>query len=1045
MFHNDTFGDYQLLEMVARGGMGIVFKAHEKKLERIVALKMILAGQLASEQDISRFHAEAQAAARLDHPSIVPVYEVGQQNGLHYFTMAFIEGKSLAESLHDGPLAPQLAAHLIRELAVAVEYAHQQGIVHRDLKPANVLIDAQGRPKLTDFGLAKRIQDTRNMTGTGQILGTPTYMSPEQAEGDSRHIGPASDIYGLGALLFALLTGRPPFQAATPLETMRHVLSMEPPRPRALNPSVPRDLETICLKCLEKSPGKRYATAAALADDIDRYLNDRPIQARPAGTIEKAFRWYRRRPVIGTMATVLALLLVAVPVLLAGLWQEADARAQVEAAGHQEEAAARRKIEALERERTRQLFQAYVNEAAARRTSPRVGRHFDAIDRIMAARALADELKLPSEDYVSLRSEAISALSLADLRGTTTGPGWAIRDYTDPTLFRPATGADCYLDWDKPSGLFVRRIGNNSIVQRIPDLRLDHDTPELSPDNRFVAVVSDGKLVVWQVDGATPKVIARHDKLQYFTFAPDRPEIVLLTPQREIVILSLDGKLAPKTLRIPEIQKEPMLRHWQHLASAGRRLAVAGPNRVSIVDLDAGKVTSVCNVSDPVNTMAWSPDGATLAVGFSEGDFIFYEPASQHARLAEGPRGGALSVNFDPTGRYLLSRSGWGGRGILWDVANASPVVRFNNAELATKGTAYAGPRLAAWWQGALNPPHRFMTSLLPNGHIPRRLRDSAIHPGGRLLATQTPDGILLSDLVLARRISFLPTVNGTNLRFDSAGNLYGYINNQPHRWPITREGNRFQIGQPERLNLPQFYTCLGISPDGRLVAQPTPGGAILLDRESGKTTLLQPQQDVRGVAVHPNGSLVASFGWSTPGFRLWETKSGKLIHAHNEGYGRGGQFTPDGKHLITADWCGDPGAPAMLSLWSVPDCKLVRKLGSSAGFAISPDSRCIAAAESGGKVRLNRIDNGEMIARFDAPGDDYLADIYFSPDGRYLLGANLDQNKHHVWDLWELRRQLRELKLDWETTPVPVADAKPTPITVEIVEAAAKTPTKNP
>ena len=330
--------------------------------------------------------------------------------------MAFVEGKSLAERLHEGPLDPQLAARLTRDLASAIQYAHQQGIVHRDLKPANVLLDAQGQAKLTDFGLAKRTQDSRDMTGTGQILGTPTYMSPEQAEGASQLIGPATDIYGLGALLFALLTGRPPFQAATSLDTLRHVLSVEPPRPRTLNPSVPRDLQTICLKCLEKSPGKRYATAAALAEDLDRYLNDRPILARPAGMMEKAFRWYRRRPLIGTMAAALVLLLVAVPVLLAGLWQQADARANVETVGHKQETAAHQKIEALEHERTRQLFQASLNEAAARRVSPRASRRFEAVNRIVAARDLADELQLPNDDYVRLRSEAISALSLTDLR-----------------------------------------------------------------------------------------------------------------------------------------------------------------------------------------------------------------------------------------------------------------------------------------------------------------------------------------------------------------------------------------------------------------------------------------------------------------------------------------------------------------------------------------------------------------------------------------------------------------------------------------------------
>jgi serine/threonine protein kinase len=232
----------------------------------------------------------------------VPVYEVGEEQGLQYFTMAFVEGKSLAEGLQDGPLPAKEAARLVRDLAAAIAYAHEHGIVHRDLKPANVLIDAQGQPKLTDFGLAKQTHDASEMTGTGQILGTPSYMSPEQAQGDAATVGPAADVYGLGALLFALLTGRPPFQGASAVETIQHVIAAEPPTPASLNPSVPRDLETICLKCLEKAPAKRYAGAIALKEDLDRFLDDRPILARPVGIIEKSYRWYRRRPLMGTMA-----------------------------------------------------------------------------------------------------------------------------------------------------------------------------------------------------------------------------------------------------------------------------------------------------------------------------------------------------------------------------------------------------------------------------------------------------------------------------------------------------------------------------------------------------------------------------------------------------------------------------------------------------------------------------------------------------------------------------------------------------------------------
>jgi WD40 repeat protein/tRNA A-37 threonylcarbamoyl transferase component Bud32 len=1046
-FQGRVCGEYELLDLLGRGGMGVVFKARHQKLGRTVALKMILAGELASDSVIQRFQAEARAVAQLEHPGIVPLYEFGEHQGLHYFTMGFIDGPTLSKALLDGPLPSRESARMLRDIALAMDYAHRHGVIHRDLKPGNILLDGEQHPKITDFGLAKRIDDASEMTGAGQVLGTPSYMAPEQTLGQSSEVGAAADVYGLGAMLFAMLTGRPPFQASSTWETLRQVVQDVPPQPRHLNSSVPRDLETICLKCLRKQPGHRYESAGDLADDLARFLNGQPIQARPVGVVERALRWYRRRPVVGTMAISLAILLVAVPLLLAGFWREADARADVEAAGRKMEAQARekevdarRQTEALERERARQLFQAYVNEAAARRTSPRAGRRFDAIDRIVTARALADDLQLPNEDYVRLRSEAISALSLSDLRGTATGPGWAKRENNLP-LFRHVTGADCYVDWDKLTGLLVRRIGDNSIVQRIPDLTPARDWSQISPDNRHVSVLSSGKLVVWQIDGEKPKELARHDKVQFATFTPNRPEVVLLTLQREIVILPLDGKGEPKTLRIPEIQKEPKLRHWHHLASAGGHVAVAGDKRVRIVDLNAGKVMAVCSVPGLVDTMDWSPDGATLAIACMEESIVFFQPASQSRWVVKGPAGGSLWVSFDPTGRYLLSRSVWAGRGTLWDVANGKAELRFSNSELATKGPAYGGPNLADWWQAALDPPHRFITSFLPEDESPVKLGSSAIHPKGRLLANHTTDGIVLGDLATGQRLGFLPAGKGTTLHFDSAGNLFGYINRQLHRWPIVMEGPRCKIGRPERLNLPEMFTNPDISADGRLVAQPTLTGAVVLDRQTGKTTPLQPQQDVRGVAVHPNGSLVASFSWSAKGFRLWEAATGKLIHAHHQGTVWYGQFSPDGKYLIT----GDSGPD--IQLWSVPDCKLVRSLGAHAAFAMSPDSRYIAAAEPAGKIRLNRIDNGELVARFDAPGEDYLADVYFSPDGRYLFGANLERNMIHVWDLWKLRRQLAELKLDWEETPAPEAVAVREPLVVEIAEPQVKKkqPAKTP
>ena len=306
------FGDYKLLEQIARGGMGIVYKALQVSLNRLVAIKMILAGQLASDEQVRRFYSEAESAAQLDHPNIVNVFEVGEQDGHHYFSMALVEGRSLAEKLNEGPSEPRVAAELIRQVAVAIEYAHGKGVIHRDLKPSNILIDQRGTPRITDFGLAKRAADVAGLTVTGDVLGTPSYMPPEQAAGNVNLVGPASDVYSLGAVLYALLSGRPPHQAASSVETMRQVVEQDPVRLRQLNNTIPRDLETITQKCLEKSISRRYLSAAAFANDLDNFLQGRPIQARPIGSAERAWRWCRRNRTIASLSGLTALMLIII-------------------------------------------------------------------------------------------------------------------------------------------------------------------------------------------------------------------------------------------------------------------------------------------------------------------------------------------------------------------------------------------------------------------------------------------------------------------------------------------------------------------------------------------------------------------------------------------------------------------------------------------------------------------------------------------------------------------------------------------------------------
>ena len=307
------FGDYELQSEIARGGMGVVFRARQVSLNRSVAVKMILAGQLADDEGVRRFRQEAEAAASLDHPNIVPIYEVGEHDGQHYFSMGLVEGGSLARRLTEGPLTPREAAALVETVATAVQFAHERGIIHRDLKPANILLDKDGRPRVTDFGLAKRTQAGQTMTETGQVLGTPGYMPPEQVEG--RHVGPAADVYALGAVLYACLTGRAPFVAPTAMETMLLVLGSEAVAPRQLNPGVPRDLNTIVMKCLGKDSARRYRTAAEVAEDLRRFLNDEPILARPLGLVGRAWRGAKERPLAsGCALSLIGVLVIALSV-----------------------------------------------------------------------------------------------------------------------------------------------------------------------------------------------------------------------------------------------------------------------------------------------------------------------------------------------------------------------------------------------------------------------------------------------------------------------------------------------------------------------------------------------------------------------------------------------------------------------------------------------------------------------------------------------------------------------------------------------------------
>src|SRR5438034_5392137 len=313
------FGDYELLEEIGRGGQGVGCRARQRSLNRTVAVKVIGLGQWATQAHLKRFRLEAEAAASLDHPCIVPIYEVGERDGQCYFSMKFVEGGQLDEVVKHTPLSIRQAVELIEKVARTVHYAHEHGILHRDIKPGNILLDAKGEPHLTDFGLARLVESESTVTRTLEVLGTPSYMAPEQAAGNNpatAGLTSATDVYGLGAVLYQLLTGHPPFAGGTTYETIKLLLETEPRSPRLWNPKIDRDVSTICLKCLEKDPRRRYSSALALAEDLERWLKHEPIQARRTGVVARGKKWLQRNPTVAAMVTLSLALIAAVGVIV---------------------------------------------------------------------------------------------------------------------------------------------------------------------------------------------------------------------------------------------------------------------------------------------------------------------------------------------------------------------------------------------------------------------------------------------------------------------------------------------------------------------------------------------------------------------------------------------------------------------------------------------------------------------------------------------------------------------------------------------------------
>ncbi|MEM9827917.1 MAG: WD40 repeat domain-containing serine/threonine protein kinase, partial [Planctomycetota bacterium] len=539
-----SFGDYDLESEIARGGMGVVYRARQKSLNRIVALKMILSGRFAGPDELRRFREEAGAAARLDHPCIVPIYEVGQHQGQHYFSMGLVDGQSMDHWLRRGPMQVDIAAAMLRSIAAAMAYAHSKGVVHRDLKPANILIaeaDSSASqslsPRITDFGLAKQT-GRDDMTGTGQILGTPSYMAPEQATGNTDAVGPLSDVYSIGAIGYAMVTGGPPFRGATTMDTLRQVIDREPAPPRQLNSAVPRDLETILLKCLNKDPRKRYEDAAALTSDLERFIEGGEIQARPISRIERFGRTlYRHRVAAAlTSSTLLLLLVMAICGPLLAL-SENRARSSAETALRDAKAA--RANAEIEKQRAQEASeeaqrQRDATEVASQKLAEQTQKNLADLyaGEIHwayrswtdgAVRRMRNRLQRSPEDQRGWEWDFLDQLPEANtrlLQGHNSAVGQVVVDADGKTL--STVGEDRYiLKWDLASGKMIQRRSQAAAFNRIsPDAqtRLSITPAGLSvadiesSDAIVVDPVADDSIVDlrWSADGRTAAMLCQN-------------------------------------------------------------------------------------------------------------------------------------------------------------------------------------------------------------------------------------------------------------------------------------------------------------------------------------------------------------------------------------------------------------------------------------------------------------------------------------------------------------------------------------------------------